>query len=97
MAVCYVFRHRPCRTDHYFYVKLALYALLINENDFPVCNKTTKMFHTVYLISHALGLIVVPTDKVDEYKKVLVSYCENERMKPDIANFLKEKCWIKME
>ena len=50
-----------------------------------------------YLISHALGLTVVPADKDDEYKKVLVLYYENELMKPDIANFLKEKCWIKME
>lgn len=59
--------------------------------------RTAIIFANHYLISHALGLIVVPADKVDEYKKVLVSYYENELMKPDIANFLKEKCWIKME
>lgn len=59
--------------------------------------RTAILFANHYLVSHALGLIVVPAEQVDEYKKVLVSYYENELMKPDIANFLKEKCWIKME
>ena len=58
--------------------------------------RTAVIFSNHYLISHALGLLVVPADKVDEYKKVLVSYYEDESKKPDIAAFLKEKCWIKM-
>ena len=58
--------------------------------------RTAIIFSNHYLISHALGLLVVPADKVDEYKKVLVSYYEDESKKPDIVAFLKEKCWIKM-
>lgn len=58
--------------------------------------RTAIIFSNHYLISHALGLLVVPADEVDEYKKVLVSYYEDESKKPDIVAFLKEKCWIKM-
>lgn len=39
---------------------------------------------------------MVSADKVDEYKKVLISYYEDELKKINISNFLKEKCWIKM-
>lgn len=59
--------------------------------------RTAILFANHYLISHALGLLVVPADKVDEYRKVLVSYYENELKKTDIAHFLKEKCWIKFK
>ena len=58
--------------------------------------RTAVIFSNHYLISHALGLLVVPADKVDEYKKLLVSYYEDESKKPEIVAFLKEKCWIKM-
>lgn len=58
--------------------------------------RTAVIFSNHYLISHALGLLVVPADKVDEYKKVLVSYYEDESKKPEIVAFLKAKCWIKM-
>lgn len=58
--------------------------------------RTAIIFSNHYLISHALGLLVVPADEVDEYKKVLVSYYEDESKKPEIVAFLKEKCWIKM-
>ena len=76
-------------------VDLVLYVM--KKQLFLDGNKRTAIiFANHYLISHALGLIVVPADKVDEYKKFLVAYYENELMKPDIANFLKEKCWIKM-
>ena len=59
--------------------------------------RTAIIFANHYLISHALGLIVVPAEQVKEYKKVLVSYYEDESKKGDIVNFLKEKCWIKMK
>ena len=58
--------------------------------------RTAIIFANHYLITHALGLIVVPSELVDEYKKILVSYYEDENKKDDISNFLKEKCWIKM-
>lgn len=59
--------------------------------------RTAIIFANHYLISHALGLLVVPADKVDEYKEILISYYEDESKKNEIASFLKEKCWIKME
>lgn len=59
--------------------------------------RTAIIFANHYLISHALGLLVVPAEKVDEYKEILISYYEDESKKNEIASFLKEKCWIKME
>ena len=59
--------------------------------------RTAIIFANHYLITHALGLIVVPADLVSEYKKILVEYYEDENRKDGIANFLKNKCWIKME
>ena len=53
--------------------------------------RTAIIFANHYLFSHALGLIVVPAEQVKEYKKVLVSYYEDESKKGDIVNFLKEK------
>ena len=59
--------------------------------------RTAVIFANHYLITHALGLIVVPSDLVEEYKKILVEYYEDESKKEGIANFLKNKCWIKMK
>jgi prophage maintenance system killer protein len=58
--------------------------------------RTAIIFANHYLISHALGLIVIPSDLVSEYKKVLISYYEDDLKKDDISLFLKEKCWIKI-
>ena len=58
--------------------------------------RTAIIFANHYLISHALGLIVVPVEKVDNYKKVLVSYYEDESKKDEIVSFLKNNCWIKI-
>lgn len=58
--------------------------------------RTAIIFANHYLITHALGLIVVPSDLVDKYKKILVSYYEDENKKEEISNFLKNKCWIKI-
>ena len=75
-------------------VNLVLY--IMKKQLFLDGNKRTAIiFANHYLISHALGLIVVPAERVDEYKKVLVAYYEDESKKDDIASFLKEKCWIR--
>ena len=55
--------------------------------------RTAIIFANHYLISHGLGLIVIPAECVDEYKKVLVSYYEDESKKDEIITFLKEKCY----
>ena len=58
--------------------------------------RTAIIFANHYLISHALGLIVIPAELVDEYKKYLVSYYEDENKKAEIHQFLKDKCWIRI-
>lgn len=76
-------------------VNLVLYVM--KKQLFLDGNKRTAiLFANHYLISRALGLIVVPAEKVGEYKKVLVDYYEDETKKDQIASFLKENCWIKM-
>ena len=76
-------------------INLVLYVM--KKQLFLDGNKRTAIiFANHYLITHALGLIVVPAELVDEYKKILVSYYEDEDKKKDIANFLKEKCWIRL-
>ena len=76
-------------------INLVLYVM--KKQLFLDGNKRTAIiFANHYLISHALGLIVVPAEKVDEFKTVLIAYYEDESKKSDIASFLREKCWIKL-
>ena len=58
--------------------------------------RTAIIFANHYLITHALGLLVIPSELVSEYKKILVSYYEDENKKGVISDFLKNKCWIKI-
>ena len=58
--------------------------------------RTAIIFANHYLITHALGLLVIPAELVSEYKKILVSYYEDENKKDLICDFLKNKCWIKI-
>ncbi len=53
------------------------------------------IFANHYLISHGEGLIVVPAELVNAYKKHLVDYYENKDLHA-IKRFLKQKCWIKL-
>ena len=59
--------------------------------------RTAIIFANYYLIRNALGLIVIPAEFVEEFKKLLIEYYEDENKKTVISTFLKEKCWIKME
>ena len=49
-----------------------------------------------FMISHGLGLLVVPEKEVSEYKKLLVMYYENNDI-TEISDFLKSRCWRKMD
>ncbi len=40
--------------------------------------KTAVLFANHYLISHAKGIIVVSTERCDEYKKFLIDYYEDK-------------------
>ena len=49
-----------------------------------------------FMISHGLGLLVVPEKQVSEYKKILVKYYENNDI-TEIRDFLKSMCWRKID
>ena len=55
--------------------------------------RTAVIFANHYLISNAKGLIVIPNEKVEDYKKLLILYYEGKDEK-SIKNFLKEFCYI---
>ena len=59
-------------------------------------NKRTAVIFTNHLlISKAKGLIVIPNDKVEEYKKLLISYYEGKDEK-SIKDFLKKFGYVKI-
>ena len=57
--------------------------------------RTSVIFANHYLISKGKGLIVIPTDKIEEYKKLLIDFYESNNNKI-IFNFLKEKCYLEI-
>lgn len=58
--------------------------------------RASVIFANHYLISHGQGFLVIPEKEVPEFKMLLVKYYEGEN--PDIIReFLKEKCWKKIE
>ncbi len=58
--------------------------------------RASVIFANHYLISHGLGLIVIPEKQVSEFKKKLVKYYESADIK-EINDFLKNKCWRKIK
>ena len=54
--------------------------------------RTAVIFANHILIKNAAGLIVIPAERVDEYKKLLIHYYETDE-KEEIVRFLKEKCY----
>lgn len=57
--------------------------------------RTAVIFANHLLITKAKGLIVIPNDKVEEYKKLLISYYEGKDEK-SIKNFLKKFGYMKI-
>lgn len=57
--------------------------------------RTAVIFANHCLISNGLGLMYVPEDKTEEYKKLLVAYYETGTNK-NIAKFVRENCIIKI-
>ena len=57
--------------------------------------RASVIFANHYIISHGLGLLVIPEKEVPEFKKLLVSFYEGENIEI-IKNFLKERCWKKL-
>ena len=54
--------------------------------------RTAVIFANHILIKNATGLIVIPAEKVDEYKKLLIHYYETNENET-IIKFLKDECY----
>ncbi len=74
-------------------IELLLYVM--KKQFFLDGNKRTAVLYANhYLISRGLGLIVIPADLVDEFKKHLINYYESKNDK--IKEFLCQKCLTKI-
>ena len=75
-------------------VELCLYSM--KTQIFTDGNKRASViFANHYIISHGLGLLVIPEKEVPEFKKLLVAFYEGEGIEI-IKNFLKERCWKRL-
>jgi len=57
--------------------------------------RAAVIFANHYMISHGLGLLVIPEKEVSVFKQLLVKYYEGDD-KEEIRTFLISKCWKKM-
>ena len=74
-------------------IKLCLYCM--KTQIFIDGNKRASIiFANHYMIQKGEGLLVVPEEDVEEFKKLLVDYYEG-RGEKEIITFMKEKCWRK--
>lgn len=58
--------------------------------------RTAVIFANHYLISRGAGLIVIPAEKVEQFKRLLIDYYQDEKTKSAIGDFLGQECLIKM-
>ena len=57
--------------------------------------RTAVIFANHYLISKGNGIIVIPAEFVEEYKRLLILYYEGND-ENQIKTFLKEKCYMRI-
>lgn len=75
-------------------VELLLY--IMKKQIFIDGNKRTSViFSNHYLISRGKGIIVIPTEVTEEFKKLLIPYYEGKD-KNKIKEFLKKKCYMEI-
>ena len=55
--------------------------------------RTAVLFANHILIKNGRGLIVIPAEKVNEYKKLLIDYYETDKTKA-IIDFIKKDCYL---
>ena len=80
------------RPNIYKAIDLVLYVM--KSQIFLDGNKRTAIiFANHFLISKGLGLIFVPAEKTDSFKKLLVDFYENDK-KQKITEFIKKSCYI---
>ena len=73
-------------------IELILYVMktqIYNDGN----KRTAVIFANHYMIANALGLIIIPYDRVGEFKQKLVLYYEDKDL-TSVKEFLKE-CWVK--
>lgn len=71
-------------------IELALYVMktqIFNDGN----KRTAIIFANHYLISHGVGLMIVPESQVQEFKKLLVQYYESIDIE-SIKDFMRKKC-----
>ena len=75
-------------------IEICLYCMktqIFNDGN----KRAAVIFANHYLISKAGGLLVIPEIYVSEFKKLLISYYEDNDA-GEILNFMKSKCWKKI-
>jgi len=73
-------------------IELLLY--IMKKQIFIDGNKRTAViFINHYLISKGKGIIVIPAEFTEEFKKLLIPYYEGKD-EIEIKNFIKEKCYM---
>ena len=81
--------------DKTYEVAIELILYVIKKQLYLDGNKRTAvLFANHYLISRGMGLIVIPAELVDEFKKHLIDYYEDKN--DDIKTFLYNKCLTKL-
>ena len=74
-------------------IELCLYCMktqIFNDGN----KRASVIFANHFLISNGEGLLVIPENKVPEFKKMLVAYYE-DRDNGEIFEFMKKYCWKK--
>ncbi len=73
---------------------ISLLLYVVKKQMFIDGNKRTSIvFANHYLISKGKGLIVIPVEKVEEYKKLLIDFYESDN-KEKIFEFIKDNCYL---
>lgn len=75
-------------------IELLLYVM--KKQIFIDGNKRTSViFSNQYLISKGRGLIVIPAQKIEEFKRLLILYYEGKDIE-SIKKFIKQNCYIEI-
>ena len=81
--------------DNSYSIAIELLLYVMKKQLYIDGNKRTAViFVNHYLISRGMGLIVIPVELVEEFKKLLIEYYEDKN--EDIKDFLYNKCLTKL-
>ena len=81
--------------DNSYNIAIELLLYVMKKQLYLDGNKRTAViFANHYLISRGMGLIVIPAELVEDFKKLLIDYYESKN--EDIKEFLYKKCLTKI-